>query len=92
MTTRLTDNPLLYIGLWYRFKLPHEFFLGLFSFREHGLRRGFWAGVVADAGARDLSILVIDHRSAGAVRVANRDAIVERDKESIGVSVKKGVV
>jgi hypothetical protein len=91
-TTGLTDNPLIYFGLWCRFKLPHEFFLGLFSFCDHGLCRGFRAGVVADAGARNLSILAVGHRFAGTVRVADRDAIVERYKESIGVSVKKGVV
>jgi hypothetical protein len=63
--------------------LPHEIFLGLFSFRDHGFR----AGVVADAGARN--ILAINHPSTGTIRVANRDAIVERHKEGVGVSVKK---
>jgi len=87
-TTRLTDNPLLYFGLRYRFKLPHEIFLGLFSFCDHGLCHGFRAGVVADAGARH--IFAINHPSAGStIRVADRDAIVERHEESIGVSVKE---
>jgi hypothetical protein len=86
-TTRLTDNPLLFVGLWYRFKLPHEIFLGLFSFHDTGLCRGSRAGVVADAGGHN--IFAINHPSAGTIRVADRDAIVERHKESIGVSVKK---
>jgi hypothetical protein len=86
---RLTDNPLLYFGLWYRFQLPHQIFLGLFNFRvrDHGLCRGFRAGVVADAGARN--ILAINQPSVDTMRVADRDAIVERHKESIGVSVNK---
>jgi len=88
-TTRLTDNPLLYFGLWYRFKLPDEIFRGLFRFCNHSLSRGFQVGVVADAGAaRCRNILGINHPSAGTIRVADRDAIVERHEESIGVSVK----
>src|SRR6267154_6476468 len=88
-TTRLTDNPLLHFGLWYRFKLPHEILTGLFSFRDHGVCRGFRAGVVADAGPGARNILaIINHPSAGTIRVADRDAIVERHKESVGVSVK----
>ena len=86
-TTRPTDNPLLHLDLWYRFKLPHEILLGLFSFCDHGLCRGFRAGVIADAGARN--ILAINLPSVVTIRVADRDAIVERHKESIGVSVKK---
>jgi hypothetical protein len=88
-TTQLTDIPLLYVNLWYRFKLPHEIFLGLFSFRDYSLCHGFRAGVVADAGA--LNILTNHHPSTGTIRVADRDAIVERHKERVGVSVKKGV-
>jgi hypothetical protein len=33
--------------------------------------------------------LTINYSLAGTIRVADRDAIVERHKESIGVSVKK---
>ena len=87
---RLTDNPLLYFGLWYWFKLPHEIFLGLFNFRDYGLCRGFWARVVADAGVR--KIFAINHPSVDTIRVADRDAVVERYKEGIGVSVKRAYV
>jgi hypothetical protein len=86
-TARLTYNPLLYVDFWYRFKLTHEIFLGHFSFRNHGLCRGYRAGVVADAGARN--IFAINHPSVSTKRVADRDAVVERHKESIGVPVKK---
>ena len=86
----LTDNPLLYFGLGYRFKLPHEIFLGLFNFRDHGLCRRYRAGVVADARARN--VLATNHSSVDTIRVADRDSIVERHKESIGVSVKRAYV
>jgi len=74
-----------YFGFCYL--LPHEIFLGLFGFRDHGLCIGFRAGVVAVTGARN--ILTINHPTAGTIRVADRDAIVERHKEGVGVSVKK---
>lgn len=80
--TRLT---LPYFGFCYR--LAHEIFLGFFSFRDPGLCRGFQEGAVADGGAHN--ILAVNHPTAGTVRVADRDTIVERNKESVGVSVKK---
>jgi hypothetical protein len=43
--------------------------------------------VVADAGAHN--IMAINHPTAGTVRVADRDTIVEGNKEGVGVSVKK---
>ena len=86
--TRLTNNPFRYVGLWYWFKLPHEIFLWLISFRGHGLRRRFRARVIVYAGRWARNILEINHPFAGTIRVADRDAIVERHKESIGVSVK----
>jgi hypothetical protein len=79
-----------------RLTLPHfsfcywlasEIFPGFFCFRDRSLCREFQAGVVADAGARD--ILAINHPTAGIISIADRDAIVERHKESVGVSVKK---
>ena len=49
---------------------------------------------VVDAGcqcwARDIFAIERRSRAAGTTGVADRDAIVERRKESIGVSVKKG--
>jgi len=74
-----------YFGFYYRW--AREIFLGFFSSCNHGLCRGFRAGVVADAGAHN--ILAVNYPTAGTVRVADRDTIIKRNKEGIGVSVKK---
>lgn len=63
--------------------------MGPSSFRNRGLCRGFQAGVVAYAGT--LNILAIYYPSMGSIRVADRDAIVERNEERVGVSVKKRI-
>ena len=66
----------------------HEIFLRASSFRGHGLCC-FQAGVVARGGARHT--LAIIYPSAGTIRIADRNAIVERYEERVGVSVKKRI-
>jgi hypothetical protein len=82
MNTRLTVHPLLYLGLcnW----LLHKIFLRLFSFQDDGVLCGFRAGASGDA--HDLAIKDL---SAGVTRFADRDAIVERYEEGVGIPVKR---
>lgn len=74
-----------YFGFCYW--LTHEIFLGSFGFRDHGPSHGFRAEVAADVGVRH--ILAINHATTDAIRIADRDAIIERHKKGVGVSVKK---
>ncbi len=53
------------------------------SFEEHGVRGGFGASTAGERRA-----LAIDG-CAGTIRFTNRDAIVERHEEGVGIPVKK---
>jgi hypothetical protein len=69
----------------FSYRLSHKIFLGPSSFRDRDLCCDFWAGAVPGARHR----LKIDDPIAGTIRVVDRNAIVERHREGVGVSVKK---
>ena len=84
MITRLTIHPLLYFGLTYQFirVIP----IRLYRYHDYGVRCDFWAG----SGSETRHHLVIDDRTAGFIRIADRDSIIERHEEGVGIAVEKG--
>ena len=80
--TRLTVYHLLYFGLCNKF--IQATFLGIFGFQDYGVRCGSWVGTAFKVHHH----LAIDYRSAGFILVADRDAIVERHQEGVGVPAK----
>jgi hypothetical protein len=71
--------PFLYLGICNRF--IHAIVLRLFMFQIYGIRCGSWAGTASAACHDDCS--------AGFIRVADQDTIVEGHKEGVGMSGKK---
>ena len=84
-TTWLTVHPLLHFdpSNW----LVHAIVLRLFKFQDYGVGCGSWVGI---ASAAQLHIVIDDH-SVGFILIADRDSIVERHEEGIGIPAKERV-
>jgi len=67
-------------------RLAYKIFLGLFRFYDDGFHRGFRT-VAVDGEGPDSKVDGPPSRST--IRVAIRDAIIERHEKGIGVSVKR---
>ena len=81
-TTRLTVHPLLHFGLCCRFL--RKIFLSLYSFQDYVVCCGFRAG----GGGGNGHHFAINNPAAGFIRVTDRDTIIERHEEGVGIPVK----
>jgi hypothetical protein len=80
--TCLTVYALLHSGLCNPFL--HAIVLRLFRFQNYNVRCGSWVG----AASGTQLYFAIHNRSAGFTILADRDSIVERHEEGVGISAK----
>jgi hypothetical protein len=76
------------LALIYFGRLTYEIFLGLFGFYDDGFHCGFQT-IAVDGERHRSKVDDSDPASGSTIRVAKRDAIVERHEKSIGVSVER---